>query len=526
MLPRAHHAYALTLSIVALACLSSGCDSEGRPEALIMPLPAVNTEVVGNNVLVYNHVWDELWIFTPDGSGVRRSVVPMDAELVRFVALPESEMAILTREPATLTILGSDATVVDVVPLPSSYDRVHVDDSGRFFVFHYGPNSSGGVDDILFNAREMSIVDREATQGERVKTFTLAGFSPVDVVFAPEFTLMDPTRPKHYAVAMGPNALAFVDLTTTEDVDRQRTVPLVEPGSSRTVQPTGIHFSDDDPEDPFDMTAYVLVTGLDEIVAIDILPADPSTGREMRPSLNQLPTVVQPSQIHAYDVDGRTYLLVLGNVNEDIAIVDTATGAVERVSLGRRLSRAVLYEEDTASGVGQRALLYRPGQSVVVFVDLENLLRQGQSATRARVLGSSVSSIQISDVGGSRKAIVSYASSQGLGIIDLNRQVEVPITSRSALGEFVVVGDRFITTVSGVERLAVVDLVTESPSAVDIPARATGLEVLPGAGTLVVVHPHSAGWLSFYNLAELASGPYASERGFYLNGFLNRSYAE
>ncbi len=345
-----------------------------------------------------------------------------------------------------------------------------------------------------------------------------------DVTFAPEFTLGDPDRPLRYAVVAGDSAVSFVDLTSDDDGDRQRLVPLSEPSSGRSLTPREVAFNVDDPSDPNDMTAYVLASGSDEIFAIDLLPADSATGRTLQPAINQITAVDAPLQMHRFFIEGREKLLVTSSSRAALAVVDVPTGNVARVALDRALPSALVWEAEDDGAVRPRALLYRAGDPIVFFADLDAIERQGTAAMRARRLGDAVRDIAMTETSGDLRAVAQYENQRGLSVLNLETQAETPIPSQVTLGSYEIAGDLFFTVVPGTRALAIVDLVTGSPA--ELPLDEPGVDVfaVPARNALVVSHGGSASWYSFFSLADLEAGPHTVLRSPLYRGLLERGF--
>lgn len=504
-------------SLGAASCAESDEPAPWTQES-IDPGPPI---VIGERFAVVSEGLGDVWFFEPGASHVDVSSVPLDGTPVYTERAPGGELMVLTQNPDELLVFPAAGGEPEVREVSAAYDAIAISDDSRFVVLYFSPGSVGAPGRILFNPNEMTVIDRLE---DTTRVFTLSGPRPSWVHFAPEFTLADPERPLRYAVVAGDSAVSFVELATDEDGDRQRLVPLSEPSSGRSLVPRTVTFNEDDPDDPNDMTAYVLASGSDELFAIDLLPADPATGRTLQPAINQITAIPSPLEMHQYFVDGREKLLVTSSSQAAVAVVDVPTGNVTRVDLDRRLPSALVWESEEAGAVRPRALMYRSGDAIVFFADLDAIERQGMAAMRARRLGDLVSDVSMVETSGDLRAVARYANQRGLSVLNLETRAETPIPSQLTLGEFTIAGDLFLTVVPGVEALAVVDLVTGSPA--EIPLDASGQDVfaVPDRNTLVVSHGGGASWYSFFSLADLESGAHTVLRSPLYGGLLERDF--
>jgi len=509
--------------VAALGLLLGACgDDGGNDWDTSLEQPTV-IETNGHFALV-NGAWDELELLTPSSDSV--AIAPFEApgEIVTIRGVGDERIALITRPDTAFHLVDPATGNTETWPLDNPYDAFAVSDDGRFVVLYTSPSGSGDPDSILFNPNAVTVIDRDAPADAEPRTFSLTGPRPQTVTFAPAFTLLDPDAPKHMAVITGQSAVSFVDLTTDEDIDRQRLVRLTDPSTGRQLTPRSVVFSSDDPGDPNDVTAFVLASGSAELFAIDLLPADPATGREIQPAINQITTVTSPNELHRFVIDGREKLLVTGSGGLDIAVVDVRTNAVSRVQLDRPLTSAELFEEEADGAIRPRAILYRPGDALVYFAELDAIERQGMGALRARTLGGAVNAVEILETGGSRKALARYTNNTGLSVINIDTRTEVPIPARVQLGDFVIAGDLFFAVVPGTSKLGVVDLLTESVGELDLPAAGVSVHAALGANALLVVHDSDYGHVSVLSLATFTDGPHTELRGLFFDDLFDREF--
>ena len=405
--------------------------------------------------------------------------------------------------------------------LDSSYDALALREDGRFAVAYHSPFSDGGADRVLFNPNELTIIDLSAPE-PTPRVATLQGAQPTELRFAPPFTLTDPDSALHMAYVFAPGAVSLLDLTTDVEADRQRRIPLAEPALQAGVSPLETYLSPDDPNNPNDLTLYVSARGVLELFAIDLLPADPATGRTLQPAINQISAGITPGQLHPYTLQGREKLLVVPRGSETaVSIIDAATGNATRVSLERPVSGGFVWEQVENGEVRPQALLYGQGDSIAQFVDLTNFERQGTGAVRALQLGDRVAGVEPIGDSGSLRAVARHATGFGLDVIDLEGRRVAPIPSTVNLQEFVIAGDMLFTVSESVDRLLAVDLTTQAPAEITMMAGAAHVVASTDGGTLLVDHGRVSGWYSLFNTATFQDGPADQRVGVRFEGLLD-----
>ena len=507
-------------TFVVAACFA-GCEDQFDPggySTLEAPV------AVGDRFVQLDVTHRDLWFFTP-GDG-RRQLDISQLELPHtphsLHPMPDGRLAVLTQDEPGLYVVGADGPSIDAsFELGAGYDALAISPDSRFVIAHFAPNSAGTDDAILFTANQITIIDLGDGETEpSAREFTLADRAPLRFEFAPTLTLTDPDVPLYYAVAIAESAVSVIDLTTENEADRQRIIPLTEPASGRTLVAQDILFSTDDPSDPFDVTMFVLASGSAEIFAIDLLPADPATGRMLQPAINQISGGSRPESMHAFQSVGRDKLLVLDSGARQLSVVDVPTSSVTAISLDRSITGALVWDQVISGEVRPRALLYSPGSSIVYFAELDALERQGTGALRAVSLGQPVGTIEAVDSTGDRKAVARYESGAGLDVINLEQRRVISIPARAQLSEFEIVGEWLFAVTPSVERLVAVELSDASPVEVDIVAPGRTLEV--AGDTILVSHDDPAGWVTAYSAATFFDGEYAEAYGYTLDGLFER----
>lgn len=512
------------LALLAFAVTAvTGCDEDYSTDA-----PPVTS---APSVQVHDGAWllqfpgsDDIHVVRRSGAAVDHERLELGRPIRELVPVSDGRLLALDTEEPRLFVLREGQAAPQVVTLGTVYDRVTPSPDGRFAIAWFSPSSNGPAGSILFNPNAISVIDLQANP-PTVRELRLSGPRPQWIQFSPELTFADPDDARTFAVVAGASAISLVDLTTTDAADQQRLIRLSDPASSVTLSPQSVVFSSDDPSDPNDVFAFVLAWGSPELFAINLLPADPSTGRMLQPAINQLALPGQPVAMYPYEVAGTEKLLVTTSAAA-LGVVDVATGNVTTVTTDRQLNQALTYTLESTGGARPEAILYRRADRVVFFADLTTIERQGSGALRARPIAGAVDLVSAVDaVAGSRqRAIAHYTGGGGLSVLDLELRSETPVPSRLALGDYAIAGDYFYTVVAESARMAVLGLGDDGVSVeVDLPAAGSRVVPLPASNAVLVTHPGDSGWFSVLAMEDLAGGPIAEFRGIAYEGYLDRS---
>ncbi len=497
-----------------------GCDFDTDDEAFYTSIRLSPPVAAGDHFVQVDTSRDEVWVFTPQGTtALDQAVVGIDDDVYRHQVGPDGKVYVLTRDSPALYIVDPESPADPRrFELSTGFDVMSVSPDGRFIITSFAPDSQGTVDSVLFSPNQIAIIDTSLAEAA-VREVTLVEAAPLWFQFAPAFTLADPSTEHHFAVAVSEGALSLIDLTTDQPEQLQRIIPLAEPGVG--VAPTALDlvFSDDDPADPNDMTLFVLAAPSREVFAIDLLPADPLTGRIVQPAINQIRAGNSPAQMLQFSLDGRDKLLVLDASGSLLTIIDAATRSASNVILPRPVNRGIVWEEVEDEQVVPRALLYSQFDEVVYFAELDAVERQGAGAMRALSLGRTVEFIEAVETTGAQKAIARYTNGNGLDVIDLEQRRTVSIPARVPLSDFVIAGDWLFAVSTTYARLVAVDLLAGTPYEVELDV--VGRELAVAAGTVLVRHEHEAGWVSAFGVATFREGAFAESYGYALAGLFD-----
>lgn len=502
------------LALASLVGLAACSDDSPPTASLGAPAGALSVAVTNSSALLVQANLGQLWELQVRGQqvDVRQSRLPDDVVATQVTA---DRIFALSQSPPTLTVLGEQGLEASYA-LPSSYDKLTLSEDGRFAIAWYGPDSTGGPGTVLFNANEVTVVDRQAAGGG-VQTFSLNGLRTNRMQVLAPFSLGG--EEVYYAMAIGRAEVALVKLTATDSANRQRLVPLADPSFQTSYRLDDV-FCPPQAANAVDHRCFLLATGARDVFAIDLVPGADAGGRELQPSVNLIGLYGPAASMTPFQVDGAWKLLVTSESTTDAAIVDARNTTADRLLLPQALTRVSSWTDD-ADNI-PRALLWRPGLTVLYFAELPALVEQGGAALRARQLRDRVGTVSLVLEDGTNKAVVAYQGGGGLGVVDLVRRTETPIPATTQIVSQVIYGDLWVGVPANLPTLATVNLQTEAVGAFDLPAVATALHVIPEAGWLLVRHDDMSGWMTLFDLARLEDGPQAELRGLFFTGLLDR----
>lgn len=470
----------------------------------------------GDRVVQIDERLGELWSIDADPGAERIEVARtvLGGEVLAHAVRADGVVVVVTGAGQVLAVDPVAGAVVASRTVEAPFDALTLSDDGRFAVAWL--TTSAPSTGILQTPTRIAVIDFDDDQTAATE-LTLAGGRPTGVVFAPPFTLSDPTVALRYAVVLTNGAVSLVGLATGADAPEQRIVPLVEPGAAASLVPSLVAFDDDDPADPYDMTMYVAAASSTALYAIDLLPADAGTGRTVQPTINQIALPGAPQSLQRFDVAGRQKLLAM--TPGHAVVVDTATAAATDVAIGSA-SRALVWSDSETSGEVPRGLLWAPSTGLVWLVDLDLLEARGEGAARAIQLGGAAGSARLVGDAGRRRAVMTYQDARGLDIVDLQTRRSTAIQSTVQLGAAELVGDTLLTVTTSAATLAAIDVQTVAPIEVEMVEPGGALFVVGDA--VLVAHSGWSGWFSAYSLASLQDGAFAQVFGFELEGLLDR----
>ena len=525
-----------TLCLVLFVCTVAAC-GEVRDEFFDTELEITGPVAVSHRFVYLNHSAEELLFVSPEFSGSSLTYE------TRHVALGEDPLEFHTTDDGTLVLaINAGEQTLSIVEvdsmrehrfeLPSDYDTVTIDPTGRFVIAHYRDATSGGAGDSVFrNQNEITIFDLNpdglggAARLEQVdETVISLRSSPLGFDFAPTFEVDGIEH--HILVVHAVSALALVDMTAEDEINRQRRLFFVPEDSTARLLVQRVLFTEDDTADDYDMKMFVLTTNAQDIFEVSILPPAVEDDTDLALSINQFPAGRTPVEMAYFeDRQGDQKLLVLNGGSREIYVVDISTGNTTELNIDWTVTHVLAYQlVDEVTGITENhALLYQPGSQTVVFADLETIEARGTRALSPLALSRAVQTIDMLPVPGTDKAIVVHTGATALTVLNLSRKFDIPLPGSATLANiaFSPVGDRIFTTVAELPVLASIELENGHPSQVDLPEPGGALAVMADPQVILVDHGTSDGRATLLSGVEPAVETSLSISGLFLEDLLN-----
>ena len=486
---------------------------------------------VGAHVGLSNAAGDQVLLFDGERPALAPRRLVWSSPAWALGALADGRGYALLGEEQALVLFDPGTGAQQVLPVGASYDRVDLDPAGDFLVLSFGEReASHQEEDIFFSRNRVAIVDLRA-QPATVRPLTLQGPRPQAFRFLPALEL--PGRdPLALMAVFGDTTVTFVVLDDIDEDDRQRVVRLADPrdGVSLRVQSITAPASGRDGLNP---PFYVSAAQVPLLYEISLLPGGPGTGRAWQPSINLLSLDDVPAQVHPFEWEGRAKLLVTGQRQRRVSVVDVPTSTLMSFPVDVPWTHAVLWDEVRQGSVRPTAVLYAPGRREVAFLDLDRAEAQGANALFLRQTSNPVQSMSLAQEGGGL-LVATYGSAtgdtSGLGVFRLPSRAEFSLEARQALVPRLITPERFFAAGAAARpnerpRLAWVIWSTEETGQTELPAAARRILALPGQDRLVVQHDADYGHVTFYNLSAPQTGPLVEWRGVFLEGLYNKSSA-
>lgn len=389
----------------------------------------------------------------------------------------------------------------------SAFDRLVQSDDGRYAFLFFDPTMSGGS--LLKNPNEVAIIDLNSkTAVPALKTLRSLGESPRAVAFSQKPASIGGTN-RDLAVVLLDKDVAVIDLS---HLDRPEfTVELAQPGGT-SLSAAQVLFSTDEAQP----NVYVRADGTDDVFVLSLEPrssagADAGTGADENDfdlTFNQFGMGVgsQPSDFALFQDGGKTRLLVTGPGNGTAIVVDADTGDTTAVTLPAPASRIHLFTGPKPSDrtPATRALLYTPGGSSVVFLDLEGFGSMTNRAGNAELLTLPTPYATLAELDAETVMLLNQTS--GLNLLKLDERVLSPITGPNLTDAVpdLSVGKLWLAPPG--DDLGYLDLSDFHPNEVRLEDPIEHLVVVPSSSAahhkVVVTHPSSIGELTVLDASD------------------------
>ena len=428
-------------------------------------------------------------------------------------------------EPAALVALGGNGKE-RTYELGNPFGALIQSSDGRYAFLLKGEQSGR----LLDNPNEVAIVDLDKGPKDdgaiTLRTLRSFGDSPRGVIFSPEMAIAGEVR--RLAVVLSDTNVTLLDL---DHLDRRETTVQLTSEASASVVPSQIAFNPDAPE------IYVRAEGSSDVYVFNLSPRaegeaneDDEPRNDFRPFIDQLGVAGAPTDMALYTTsDAGNRLLVLSGgapqtgFQSSATVVDAATSNVTAVALPSPASHALTFTATSPRDqtLRPRALLYSPGGTELLFLDLEDLEERGSRNLEALNLPQPVRElVPMLEEG----RVLVLHDDQRVSLVDLAGRTLSPITTSVELEDalFDHVRRRLWVGPEGQRFVGWLELDTGDTRETLLDASIEHVVPLLDSGHLVVLHPRRLGHLTVLDADKPTREAARSVRGFLAAGLLDR----
>ena len=522
--------FVLTAAFAAVACGDRQDDIDRGPQ-LLDPLGLESTVVLIDQrepaALLYDVAADPL--------PASATKLPLPHDPAMIVRRNDADEALVlcrgrradskhAAEPAALVAVSGNARS-RTYQLGNPFGQLIQSEDGRYVFLLKGEQSGR----LLDNPNEVAIVDLDAAPKDSgavtLRTLRSFGDSPRAVIFSPMMAIAGEDR--RLAVILSDTNVTLLDLDHLER--RETTVQLTSEGSASVV-PSQVTFNTNAPE------IYVRATGSSDVYVFNLSARaegdtsdDDEPRNDFRPFIDQLGVVGAPSDMALYSSGAGNRLLVLsggqaGSVGS-ASVVDASTSNVTAVALPSPASQALTFTSTSPRDqmTRPRALLYSPGSTQLLFLDLEDLEERGSRNLETLSLQQPIKElVPMLEEG----RVLILHDDQRVSLIDLAGRTVSPITTSVRLDQALFDHERRRLWVGpqGQNFLGWLELDTGDTRETLLDARID--HVVPlldgGHGYIAVLHPSRLGYLTVLDADDPTRESARSVRGFLAAGLLDR----
>lgn len=430
--------------------------------------------------------------------------IPSGSTLMR--ATPNKDrLLVLAPGSRTLSLITPRSGEREDYALGSPFDSLSVSEDGRFAIAYFAPKSESDL--VIRNNNEMAVIDLSAspsTANPQIIALRSFGSRPTGVQFAPSFTIQGEER--RMALILSDNYITLLELDGFDPENpnnNEIVVPLGRSGTDEPLRANQIIWTDDDPNVDDDFFAFVLATGSDDIISLNLLPGETTDtlGRpKIRPSLNQLTGGRGPVSIALFNnKDGKRKLLSLNRTSRDLAVIDVSTSDTTLVELEDSVKDMMVYQAlNKKTGKEEPfALLFDASGNTrtLLFVELETVEVRRTRALDHRVLDRGVIGLTMTpDNEGVPRALLLHADLDSFSILNLEQRFVTPLDVSSQIGSFSFDSqDSVLVSLDDANWITSIELSNGHPTSVRLDQEVTVVAAIPETRSVVVDHGHPLG---------------------------------
>jgi hypothetical protein len=511
------------------AAVLGGCGE--RDPALTEGFDVMDPAAIDDHVVVIDrnreraHLID---VSSGEGAGMSAFALPAGPRVALQRRGRSSELLVLgagrvddgdrPAEAPSLAVLGGDG-VDRIYELGARFNAIRQSEDGRRAFLYYDESARDQVESLLFNASEVSVVslDESPSANNPVRRTLLSlGDVPRQIAFSPPMLVAGEER--ELAVITFDSEVAIWDLT---HIERPAFTIELSQDVSGSIGLQQVLFGVDE------AAVYLRGSGSDSVFRIHLSPSTSETTNDFNPSVNPLGAGSRPADMALYDepgtLDGRSprRLLVVSGQEPTAVVVDGASSRVTTVPLPASATRIHRFAGRKTGDptIEERALLYQPGSSSVIFLDLEGLEESGSRKVEALGLRGAYGAV----VPVTETLVLLIHQQTGLSLLDLEQRAVQPIQSSVQLLEAVSAHDKLWVAPAGGHRVAFLDLEGFRPDEVRLDAPVHRVVAVPSSTRprFAVTHASGMGYMTVLDGLDPAALSQAfSVKGYLVDGLL------
>jgi len=447
-------------------------------------------------------------------------------------ARDRAELLVLSESDTSLTVIDTTTMKTRRYALGSPFPSMALSPDGRYAVLWYSPGSVSTS--IVQNISEMAIIDLDAQPAADTnpQVITLRTFDgrPQWISFAPAFTMRGQSR--RVALVMSNNYANLIELDNPNPEDpavNETVVHFIQSATVASLRPLEVVWTPDPVEDD-DMFAFILAEGSDDIISLNLLPAeelDVQSRPVIRPSLNQLTAGSRPVATALYDLNGVRKLISVNRGSRDIAVIDVATSDTAFVPYEGDFNDVIVFQAVNRDTGNEQpyAMLYNDQATsrTVTFVELATVESRGTRAMMPRVLPGAIQQLTLTQEGGKPRAVVLHPDRRSFSILDLERQAVAPLEVAAPIVDYTLVedGQMVLTAYQSSEYISLTDLKSAHSTAVRLDTEGRSIFYIQATNSIVVDHAYDLGYATVLPYSTPTRERANTLRGFAADGLLS-----
>lgn len=424
-------------------------------------------------------------------------------------------------EPATLAVIGGDASVRSYTLGATPFDTLVQSGDGRYAVLYRGKDRPGRT---LQNVNELVVIDLDKDPDD---AGAVTSKTPEGLAHAFERAEISPVLPiagenRRLLVLLSAAEITLFDL---DHLDRRGTIVELSASDGRMPQPKQVLFGKDQP------VLYVRGDNADDVFVfrLEARTVDEPGLNDFRPTLNPLGAGKGPRDMALFE-DGTDPQVFVVGLSAEARSIDPRSGKTQIVPLPGPGQHIRLFEGSAPKDMQERtrALVWGEANRTLMFVDLQGVRDRPDRALETLTLSDDVTSVierappGIPELERPNELILTHA--QGITLLDLEQRTATPIAADGALegAVFDPRTDRLWVATKNTQWVGTLDLTSGETGEVRLDAEVQHLVPFFEAGKLAIVHQSKIGYVTVIDTDEPSRDRARSVRGFLVAGVLDQ----